>query len=428
MNAVEIISAKRDGNAHSDAEIAWIVDEFAGDRLPDYQMAAWAMAVFLNGMTPHETAALTDRMLESGTRLTHAHDGRPCVDKHSTGGIGDKTSLILAPLLACCELRVPMLSGRGLGPTGGTLDKLESIPGFRTDLSVHEMQEVVQDVGCVITGASSELAPADRKLYALRDVTATVPSVPLITASIMSKKLAESLDALVLDVKFGSGAFMKSPERARELAASLCETGARMGLATSALLTDMNQPLGRMCGNANEVLEAVAFLRGEPIPTDLHEVTLSLAAELLLATDRAADAEEARQTLQDHIRSGRAMQRFERMVIAQSGRADFDLKLAPGSELCSDRAGFIHAIDTEQLGLAIIELGGGRRTKTDRIDHSTGIEMLVRIGDPIEQGQPLVRVFATDPDSVRGRLLAAITVGEHEPEHQPLISERILST
>ena len=215
MNAVEIISRKRDGHELSSEEIAWVIQQFSVGSLPDYQMAALTMAIFLQGMTPAETGYLTDEMLRSGSRLQHPDDGRPCVDKHSTGGVGDKTSLVLAPLLACCDLRVPMLSGRGLGPTGGTLDKLEAIPGFRTDLSVSELQNVVQNVGCVITGASEQLAPADRKLYALRDVTATVPSIPLITASIMSKKLAESLDALVLDVKFGTGAFMKSPDDAR---------------------------------------------------------------------------------------------------------------------------------------------------------------------------------------------------------------------
>ena len=258
-NPVQIIAAKRDGLELTDGQIADFVNGFATDQIPDYQMAAMAMAIYLRGMTVAETAALTDAMLRSGSALTWT-GSPPCVDKHSTGGIGDKVSLILAPLLACCGLRVPMISGRGLGPTGGTLDKLEAIPGYRTDLTMDEIQQWTNSIGCVITGASADLAPADRKLYALRDVTATVASIPLITASIMSKKLAEGLDVLVLDVKFGSGAFMKTRELGEALARSLVGTGLRMGVKTSAILNDMNQPLGRAVGNANEVLEAIDCL------------------------------------------------------------------------------------------------------------------------------------------------------------------------
>jgi pyrimidine-nucleoside phosphorylase len=424
LNAVEIIAQKRDGEPLSGDQIAWIVQQFATGSLPDYQMAAWTMAVFCRGMDAAETASLTDEMLRSGTRLQHTDDGRPVVDKHSTGGIGDKTSLVLAPLLACCDLRVPMLSGRGLGPTGGTLDKLESIPGFRTDLSIAELQTVVQEVGCVITGASKELAPADRKLYALRDVTATVPSVPLITGSIMSKKLAESLDALVLDVKFGTGAFMKKVDDARRLAGSLCDTGARMGLPTTALLTDMNQPLGRMVGNAVEVNECLAFLRGEPVADDLREVTYRLAEELLVSAGKA-NANAARAMLEGLVASGAAMERFERMVAAQGGATNFDFDIAPASDVVSLQAGYVTAIDAEQIGLAIIELGGGRRTKSDKIDHSTGIEMLVRIGERVEANQPLARVFAHRPDTVADRLRIAITIGDAAPTTTALIAERI---
>lgn len=387
-------------------------------------MAAWAMAVFCQGMDATETASLTDEMLRSGTRLEHADDGRPVVDKHSTGGIGDKTSLVLAPLLACCDLRVPMLSGRGLGPTGGTLDKLESILGFRTDLSIAELQTVVQEVGCVITGASKELAPADRKLYALRDVTATVPSIPLITGSIMSKKLAESLDALVLDVKFGTGAFMKDVDDARRLAGSLCDTGARMGLPTTALLTDMNQPLGRMVGNAVEVNECLAFLRGEPVADDLREVTYRLAEELLISVGKA-NADDARAMLESLVASGAAMERFEQMVAAQGGATDFDFDIAPASNVVSSQAGYVTAIDAEQIGLTIIDLGGGRRTKSDKIDHSTGIEMLVRIGDRVDANQPLARMFAKQPGAAAERLRLAITIGDAAPTTTALITERI---
>lgn len=404
-----------------------MVSSFASGSVPDYQMASFAMAVFLQGMDAAETANLTREMLESGIRLEHVDDGRPVVDKHSTGGIGDKTSLVLAPLLACCDLRVPMLSGRGLGPTGGTLDKLEAIPGFRTNLSVEELKTVVQDVGCVITGASEQLAPADRKLYALRDVTATVPSVPLITSSIMSKKLAESLDALVLDVKVGSGAFMKSLDDARTLALSLVRTGTDMGLATTALLTDMNQPLGRMVGNAVEVLECADFLRGEEVPGDLKELTYALASQVLIAT--GTPTADARGILEDHISSGRAWERFERMVVAQGGSARLDLKVAQAVELGSVCSGVVTRVDGEQIGLAIIDMGGGRKKKTDDLDHSTGIEMLVRVGDTVEEGQPLCRLFADTSASavngVRERLQSAIVVSDEPADAYSLIVETI---
>jgi pyrimidine-nucleoside phosphorylase len=281
MNVVHLISKKRDGGELADYEIGAIIDGYVRGDVHDYQMSAWAMAVFLRGMTVAETAALTEAMLQSGVTFQWPAGEAPKVDKHSTGGIGDKVSLPLAPLLACCGVHVPMISGRGLGATGGTLDKLEAIPGFRTNLSTEEMQAVCRRVGCVISGATADLVPADRKLYALRDVTGTVPSIPLITASIMSKKLAEGLDALVLDVKHGSGAFMKTLDQARELARSMVNTGHRMGVPTTALVTDMNQPLGRMAGNAVEVIESIDVLRGTG-PADLVEVTLELGAELLV--------------------------------------------------------------------------------------------------------------------------------------------------
>ncbi len=283
MNPSQIIARKRDGGTLSAAEIAYFIQGYARGTIPDYQMAALAMAIYWRGMDEAETAALTEQMLRSGEVLA-GDDLSSRVDKHSTGGIGDKCSLVLAPLLACCGLTVPMISGRGLGPTGGTLDKLESIPGFRTDLSAEEIRQVVDRVGCVITGATPNLVPADRKLYALRDVTATVASIPLITASIMSKKLAEGLSALVLDVKFGSGAFMKTRHSARTLAQSMVATGERMGVRTTALLTDMNQPTGRLAGNAVEVDEAIGCLSGQG-PEDLQRLTFALAAEILSAEE-----------------------------------------------------------------------------------------------------------------------------------------------
>jgi thymidine phosphorylase len=417
-----IIAKKRDGQALSRGEIGAFVQGFSRGEIPDYQMAALAMAIYIRGMTADETAALTDAMLASGQRLP----ARPRVDKHSTGGIGDKTSLVLAPLLACCGLSVPMISGRGLGTTGGTLDKLEAIPGFRTDLSLAEIHSQIERVGCVITGASDEIAPADKKLYALRDVTATVPSIPLITASIMSKKLAESLDALVLDVKFGSGAFMKSLDDARSLARSLVDTGRRMGVKTTALLTDMNQPLGRMAGNLAEVFEAIATLEGRG-PADLWDCTRELAAELLMLTHRAFHRDSARQMLDAEIASGRAIAKFREMIAAQRGNLDALPSLGERREISLDRAGHVLSINTEQLGIAIIELGGGRKTMTDPIDHSVGLEMLVRVGDYVAAGQPAIRVFAAGDkcDRVREMLAAAITLSDQPVPPLPLIVERV---
>jgi len=407
-----LIAAKRDRQELRDEEIAFFVHGFADGSIPDYQMAAMAMAIYLNGMTPRETATLTFAMLSSGTRLVWPKDGRSRVDKHSTGGIGDKTSLILAPLLAECGLQIPMLSGRGLGATGGTLDKLEAIPGYRTDLALAEITQLTQSVGCVITGASAELAPADRKLYALRDVTATVPSIPLITASIMSKKLAESLDALVLDVKFGSGAFMKTREQATELAHSLVSTGQRMGVHTTALLTDMNQPLGHMCGNAVEVLESINVLQGGG-PDDVRQLTIELCAELLVSARIDADRTAARSRCASLLDNGKALERFHRMVKAQGGDPHAVLSVAPVSDLTANRDGVISAIDTEALGLAIIALGGGRRKMGDPIDHTVGLEMLVRIGDIVDRGTPLVRIFSKQPESVTHVICSAIAISDH---------------
>jgi pyrimidine-nucleoside phosphorylase len=395
--------------------------------VPDYQMAALAMAVYLNGMTEAEKAALVEVMLESGATLgwdQAAGDLRPVVDKHSTGGIGDKTSLPLAPLLACCDLRVPMISGRGLGATGGTLDKLEAIAGFRTDLSLDELREVVDRVGCVITGSTAELVPADKKLYALRDVTSTVASIPLITASIMSKKLAEGLEALVLDVKYGSGAFMKQLEDARRLAQSMTAVGNRMGVRTSALVTDMNQPLGRMVGNGVEVDESLDVLRGEG-PRDLVELTLALGTELLTSSGRCDDRDEARRTLREHLTSGRAYERFAAMVGAQGGDLEAKRPRAPEATVTAEQAGFIEAIDTEVLGWVVIEMGGGRKRLEDRIDPTVGIEMCVRLGDEVRAGDRIARLFVHE--SVRENaslgVAAAIRIGERAPARRPLIVE-----
>ncbi len=426
MNPVWIIAKKRDGEELSSQDIGTFISGYAAGKIPDYQMSALAMAIYLRGMSTAEIAALTDHMLASGARFTWPSGGTPKVDKHSTGGIGDKVSLPLAPMLACCGLQVPMISGRGLGATGGTLDKLEAIPGFRTNLSLDEMRAVTERVGCVISGATADLVPADRKLYALRDVTATVPSIPLITASIMSKKLAEGLEALVLDVKFGSGAFMKTAELARQLARSMVNTGQRMNVPTTALLTDMNQPLGRMAGNAVEVDESVAALEGRG-PADLMEVTLALGAELLVSTRKAETVESARQQLQQTIDSGAAREKFAEMVAAQGGNLDAPRSVAPASEVKTHQAGFISRMDTEKLGQAVIAMRGGRKQLGDLLDLSTGFEMLVRLGDRVETGQPLAKLFAPANVAEEGRqlLLAAIEIAEESPVLGPLILEHV---
>ena len=429
MNVAQVISKKRDHTELSTDEINWLIESYVDGSIPDYQMSAWAMAVFINGMTTAETAALTEAMLRSGEVFdwSGTFAGGPAnVDKHSSGGIGDKVSIPLAPALACYGVRVPMISGRGLGATGGTLDKLEAIPGFRVDYDLEEAQQIATDVGCVICSASPRLVPADRKLYALRDVTATVPSIPLITASIMSKKLAEGLDALVLDVKCGSGAFMKTREQATELARSLVDTGKRMGVATSALITDMNQPLGRMAGNANEIDESIDCLQGKG-PADLRELTVALGAKGLLLAGAVDTETDGRKKIAESLDTGAAYEKFAEMVRAQQGDLQAARPLAEESVLTADREGFITAIDTEAVGWVVISLGGGRRTKEDPIDPSVGLEALVRIGDPISAGQPLFRVFShtKDREQAMSNLTRAITISDKPVKSPELISLRI---
>ncbi|MDX1930574.1 MAG: thymidine phosphorylase [Pirellulaceae bacterium] len=394
MFASAIIANKRDSQILSREEIEFMINGYVSEAVPDYQMSAWAMAVLCRGMNKQEIADLTECMLNSGIRLQRATE-RPRVDKHSTGGLGDKTSLILAPLLACYDLDVPMLSGRGLGITGGTLDKLESLAGYRCNLSAAEIELQLQAIGCVITGTTPEITPADRKLYGLRDVTGTVPSIALITASIMSKKLAESLDALVLDVKFGSGAFMRVREDAEQLAESLVDTGNRMHVPTQAILSDMNQPLGRMVGNACEVNESLDILRGGG-PSDTRELTLKLCAPLLVAAGKFTRDEDALQSLSKTLDSGAALQRFQQMVEYQSGKFVDSLPLGKESILESPLNGRLKQLDGQRVGQAVIALGGGRRKLSDQVDHQVGLEMLVRLGETVSIGQPLMRIFSRD--------------------------------
>lgn len=421
MLPTSIIAKKRDSKVLSSEEIQFIVQGIVDGSIPDYQIASWAMAVLCRGMNAQETAALTDCMLSSGSRLARASD-RPRVDKHSTGGLGDKVSLILAPLLACFDVDVPMLSGRGLGITGGTLDKLESYPGYRCDLSEQGIQKQLTEIGCVITGTTDAVAPADKKLYLLRDVTATVPSIALITGSIMSKKLAASLDALVLDVKHGSGAFMQDKGDAQMLAASLVDTGQRMGMPTKAVLSDMNQPLGRMVGNACEANEAVQVLKGTG-PEDVRRLTLTLCAELLCSVAVHENLTSAEEALTRQLDCGAAFEKYCKMVKAQGGQFSEELPLAALSVFAAREDGWIESIDGQSVGEAVIELGGGRKKLGDRIDHCVGLEMLVRIGDQVTRGQPLIRMFARTPtasEAARTKLESAIQISEHSVSPLPL--------
>ncbi len=430
MTATELIARKRDGGRLTDGEIAWLIAAFTSGQIPDYQMAAVAMAVFLRGLDAAELAAWTDAMLHSGDVLDLSGVAAPKVDKHSTGGVGDKVSLPLAPLVAACGVAVPMISGRGLGHTGGTLDKLESIPGFRTALTPAEITAIVGRHGLVLAGQSESLVPADRKLYALRDATATVESIPLIASSIMSKKLAEDLDGLVLDVKVGSGAFLPDLIRARELADTMVDIGKSAGVPVAALLTAMDAPLGREVGNSSEVRESLAVLRGDG-PADVVEVTMALGVEMLLLGAAAADTVDARRRLDDALSSGRALELFARVVEAQGGdpRVVEDDSLLPRSPevgvVTADRSGYVARADARRIGLAAMRLGAGRERKEDAIDPGAGITILAKPGDPVERGEPLaVLRGGGHVDDASALAAAAFDVADEPPAVTPFVLER----
>ena len=403
----EIIARKRDGGTLTPKQIRFMVAGLAEGTIGEGQVAAFAMAVLLRGMTVEERVTLTLAMRDSGTVLAWELPG-PVVDKHSTGGVGDNVSLMLAPALAACGAYVPMISGRGLGHTGGTLDKLEAIPGYVTRPDTGTFRRVVAEVGCAIIGQTADIAPADRRLYAIRDVTGTVESIDLITASILSKKLAAGLDALVLDVKAGTGAFMATLDDALALAASLTEVANRAGCRTRALVTDMNEPLATAAGNALEVANAARFLRGDIVDSRLWDVTVALGAELLVLGGVAADEADGADRMRLAFGSGAAAERFDRMVAALGGPADFldrfEAHLA-GAPVIADvpagRDGFVAAIDTRGLGLAVVELGGGRRGADDAIDHAVGLETLIGLGAAVGPDTPLARIHAADEAALR---------------------------
>jgi pyrimidine-nucleoside phosphorylase len=434
VNFLSVIESKRDGKVLSAEQIKETVKGCVSGEIPDYQLAAFLMAAFFRGLNADETTAFTLAMRDSGDKLTFPDDPRPLVDKHSTGGVGDKVSLPLAPLLACLGFRVPMISGRGLGITGGTLDKLDSIPGFQTSLPAARIIELVHRVGCVICGQTDRMVPADKRLYALRDVTGTVPSIPMIVASILSKKLAEGLHALVLDVKFGTAAFMTSLDQARELARAMVELGKQCGVNTRAILTSMDSPLGLAAGNWLEVKEAVACLDGQG-PEDLLKLVLICASHLLVQTGKAASLEEARARAKACLDSGEPRRKWDEMLAAQGADLDaFAKKLSRDSEVPnvmavrSPRAGLISRCDARVIGEVIRDLGGGRATKDSRIDYGVGMDQLVKPGSTVQAGSVLARIHsakAVAPSTVN-RVLSAFEFSDEPARISPLVVESIV--
>jgi len=421
FSAVDVITTKRDGGVMGDDAITWMLDAYMKGDVADEQMSALLMAIFFNGMVPNELRTWTDRMIASGERLDLSSLSRPTVDKHSTGGVGDKISLILAPLVAACGAAVPQLSGRGLGHTGGTLDKLEAIPGWRATLSNEEILAQLESVGAVICAAGQGLAPVDRRLYALRDVTGTVESIPLISSSIMSKKIAEGTGALVLDVKVGGGAFIKDPALARQLATTMVELGTAHGVATVAQLTAMNAPLGRAVGNAMEVTESVNVLRGAG-PHDVRELTLGLARIMVKLAGLDVDPEKK-------LDDGSAYDVYCQMIRAQGGDADAVLPTAKFHEtIVAPRGGVVQSVDALCVGIAAWRLGAGRAKKEDPVSAAAGVLCLVHVGDEVEANQPIFELHADDMEHIvrgRGTIGDALVIGEQPVSVGPLLIERI---
>jgi pyrimidine-nucleoside phosphorylase len=434
INPVAMIRAKRDGRTHSAEDIVRFIEQFSAGGVADYQMSAWLMAAFLRGLNDQETVALTLAMLHSGQVLRLPSVKAVKIDKHSTGGVGDKISLCLAPLVAACGVAVPMISGRGLGHTGGTLDKLEAIPGYRVELDAKQFERTVREVGVSMIGQTAQLAPADRRIYALRDVTATVESIPLIVASILSKKLAEGIDGLVLDVKVGRGAFMKDRRSARELAQALVRVGSQAKKRVVALLTDMNEPIGRTIGNALETREAIEILR-DAGPPDTRELTLTLGAEMLVLGKAERSLEKARLRLERALSDGSAFERFLRMVFAHGGdtRVVEHPDRLPSAkaklEVLATDSGYLAECDAYALGLSSVALGAGRTRADQPVDASAGIELVVKRGERMARGEPLALIHARSKPlalSEVARVRAAFRGGERKPKTQGIVLERIV--
>jgi pyrimidine-nucleoside phosphorylase len=435
----DVIRKKRDGLSLTGDEIAFFIDGVTRGTIPDYQISALLMAIFLNGMNETEQAQLTDAMLHSGSTLDFSSIEKPKADKHSTGGVGDKTSLLIAPMVATCDVCVPMISGRGLGHTGGTLDKLESIPGYRVDLSATQFERVLKDVGYAMSGQTAELAPADKKMYALRDATATVEAIPLIVASIISKKGAAGLDAMVIDVKVGSGAFMREEHQALALAHALVKTGNSCGIRTRALLTDMNQPLGQAVGNSVEVKECIELLRGEadPLAQPVLDLSIELSAHMLVLSHVDEDVEAARARLNKIVASGAALERFRKNVEAQGGDArvcddpgEFLPLVAESFRVESPRSGFITKVNTAEIGHAIASIGGGRVRIDDTIDPSAGFVASVRIGDQLSENDLLGTIYCRDESKAREaatRIQAAYEVDDQPVTEMPQLIKEVIN-
>ncbi|HLK05397.1 MAG TPA: thymidine phosphorylase [Candidatus Acidoferrum sp.] len=429
MRAVDLIRKKRDSGEHSREEINFLISGYTRGEIPDYQMSAWLMATWIRGLNDAERASLTEAMLHSGEVVDHANLPGKKVDKHSTGGVGDKTSLILAPIVAAGGVIVPMISGRGLGHTGGTLDKLESIPGFNTELSLLEFRRVLKECGMCLIGQTPEIVPADKKIYALRDATSTIENIGLICASIMSKKLAEGIDALVLDVKTGSGAFMRKEEDAVHLAEVMVDTAKRMEKKAVALITDMDQPLGKFAGHSDEVIESIEVLKGRGAK-DLHELSLELSAWMFFLGERTASVDEGRRLAETMISSGQALEKFRQCIRLQGGdeRVIDDYNLLPQAvhkvDVISTAAGYLAATNCTEFGIALAMLGGGRETKEDRIDHGVGLQFHKRIGDRVEHGEPLVTIYynvAMKLDEAKSRISSAFVFSESKVPEKKLI-------
>ncbi len=430
MIPAELIQHKRNGKTLTADELRFFIEGYTSGSLPDYQMSALLMAIYFQGMDDKEISTITELMIESGQRMDFSYLDSYVADKHSTGGVGDKVSIVLGPLLAAAGLAIPMISGRGLGHTGGTLDKLETIPGFRTDMPLDRFRQTVEKIGISMIGQTSDICPADKKIYALRDVTGTVQSIPLICSSIMSKKIAEGIQGLVIDVKTGNGAFMKNTEQAQALARQLVRVGHSFGVKTDPVFTSMNQPLGRFAGLWCEILESIDCLRGQG-PADTMEVTYTLGARLLLQAGRATSASGAFNLQQKLISSGQAMEKFNEMVAAQDGDSSFLDRLESlhkpefQAELAAADSGYIEKMDTYRIGVATVSLGCGRLKTDDTVDPSAGIEFLHKIGDSVRRGEPLIRCFNSDRvklEQALAQLQKSITIGTRQEKHQLILN------
>lgn len=429
MNTVEIINKKKYGEALSYEEIEYMIDGYVNDTIPDYQIASWLMAVYFQGLNSDETSALTDFMVKSGETIDLSFLNTTVVDKHSTGGVGDKVSLVVAPIITSLGIPFAKMSGRGLGHTGGTVDKLESIKGFHTELPLDRFKEQVQELGIALVGQSGNLVPADKKIYALRDVTGTVDSIPLIASSIMSKKIASGADAIVLDIKVGNGAFMKTEEEARKLAETMVAIGKKLNRETVAVLTNMDQPLGTEIGNGNEVLEAVKLLRDQEYSRDLYDVSVEIAAQMVYLAGKATTEEQGRKLVEEVIQNGDAYEKFVTFIEAQDGDMSsiHEIEAKQSIDVTAEKAGYISSVETQQMGEAAMLLGAGRKTKDDQIDHQVGITFHIKLGDKLQAGDKLATIHTNIEDNaaVIQKIKDAITISESPVQVNPSVIDVI---